>query len=89
MIAALRYDELEPADKAQYISRQEGVELMPKPKTSEKKQQSRGYMKVTLTIPDKVAEEIQNGSSTPLPRRLLAGLYPFTLHSRVCLLSVL
>ena len=28
-------------------------------------------MEVTLTIPDKVAEEIQNGSSTPLPRRLL------------------
>ena len=28
-------------------------------------------MEVTLTIPDKVAEEIQNGSSTPLPRRLI------------------
>jgi len=28
-------------------------------------------MEVTLTIPDKVAEEIQNVSSTPLPRRLL------------------
>ncbi len=28
-------------------------------------------MEVTLTIPDKVAEEIQNGCSTPLPRRLL------------------
>ena len=28
-------------------------------------------MEVTLTIPDNVAEEIQNGSSTPLPRRLL------------------
>ena len=28
MIAALGDDELEPAEKAQYISRQEGVELM-------------------------------------------------------------
>lgn len=28
-------------------------------------------MEVTLTIPDEVAEEIQNGSSIPLPRRLL------------------
>jgi hypothetical protein len=28
-------------------------------------------MEVTLTIPDDVASEIQNGSSTPLSRRLL------------------
>jgi hypothetical protein len=28
-------------------------------------------MEVTLTIPDDVAAEIQNGSSTPLARRLL------------------
>lgn len=28
-------------------------------------------MEVTLTIPDKVAEEIQNSSSITLPRRLL------------------
>jgi len=28
-------------------------------------------MEVTLTIPDNIASEIQNGSPTPLPRRLL------------------
>ncbi len=28
-------------------------------------------MEITLTIPDEVAAEIQNSSSTPLPRRLL------------------
>ncbi len=28
-------------------------------------------MEVTLTIPDGIASEIQNGSTTPLPRRLL------------------
>ncbi len=28
-------------------------------------------MKVTLTIPDDVASEIQNGATTPLARRLL------------------
>lgn len=28
-------------------------------------------MEVTMVIPDDVASEIQNGSTTPLPRRLL------------------
>ncbi|MCI0389356.1 MAG: UPF0175 family protein [Acidobacteria bacterium] len=28
-------------------------------------------MEITLTIPDSIATELQNGSATPLPRRLL------------------